>query len=794
MAKARIRLQNVSKYYYSETSITQALRKIDLRFEMNEFVAITGESGSGKSTLLKIISGMDGFEEGEFFIDEQPTSQYDDDDWERYRREKIGYIFQDYSLIGHYSARDNIVSALLIMGWERQEAIWKADRYLQRVGLAGLEEQKASKLSSGQKQRLSIARALSKGTDIIVADEPTGNLDSETGEQIVRLLKELSRDHLVIMVTHNYEQVEPYATRKIRLHDGELVMDVNNKPQKEETMAEPERDSGKVSLDHNSIFPEKDNEHLPDLSQKQDRKSKSDLSRKQDYSRFHMHHVALFLARLNLQTQKGKTMLFLTFFLVTAAISFLFIGELLMNADDRVSMEYDSSSFPEENRTRLVAKRQDGKAMTQQDLDTVRAMRYVVSVDQYDNVDDINYYYQEKKDYQIHYTYSDEDGNDTGSPEFLDDSHFMRSSTCIDQGDLLAGNLPERRGDVVLYSKDGAAAIGREFPCYLKHKTAWGTDDFIKWNVTVVGVLRNPVDQLYFSPALCQMLTAGMHAGNYTMYFYFDLLENRLLGKDDFIPIIAENLNENEMQVSRYYETPLDGLGKLPRTPQEAFGGSKDYLEITRYDGKGKLQGEPIDLSAKKVSTEEFHESSAAFLAMSEKAFEEHTDGNSQQISVYISSYAKTSEVIRKLQQANYDAISTYQISVADYNQEQVEGRLILMAIAFVVLLLTLLAEVLILRSLLKLRIKDYFVMKFMGMQMKLMHRINYYEMACQLLAAMIITWGGMLLVGRKIPLIHEMMYFYELPGCLCFVIYNLVAGILTLTAFHHLLEGRMDE
>ncbi len=794
MAKARIRLQNVSKYYYSETSITQALRKIDLRFEMNEFVAITGESGSGKSTLLKIISGMDGFDEGEFFIDEQPTSQYDDDDWERYRREKIGYIFQDYSLIGHYSARDNIISALLIMGLERQEAIRKADHYLYRVGLAGLEEQKASKLSSGQKQRLSIARALSKGTDIIVADEPTGNLDSETGEQIVHLLKELSRDHLVIMVTHNYEQVEPYATRKIRLHDGELVMDVRNQVQGEETVEKPKGFSREVSADCNSMFLEMDSGAMSDLPVKVDRKRMSDLSEKQDRNRFYMHRVALFLAGLNLRTQKGKTILFLVFFLMTATISFLFIGELLMYADDRISMEYDASSFPEENKTRLVAKRQDGKAMTQQDLDTVRAMRHVVSVDQYDNVDDINYYYRENKDYKFQYGFDDEDGNSTGSPEFLDDSHFMRSSTCIDQGDLLAGNLPERRGDVVLYSKDGVAAIGREFPCYLKHKAAWGTDDYIKWNLTVVGVLRNPVDQLYFSPALCQMLTAGMHAGNYTMYFYFDLLENRLLGKDDFIPIIGENLNENEMQVSGGYQTPLDGLGKLPRTPQEAFGGSKDYLEITRYDGEGKLQGEPIVLSAEQVGTEEFHESSGAFLAMSEKAFEEYNDGNSHQISVYISSYAKTSEVIRKLQQANYDAISTYQTSVADYDQEQVEERLTLMAIAFIVLLITLLAEMLILRSLLKLRIKDYFVMKFMGMQMKLMHRINYYEMSCQLLAAMMITWGGMLLVGRKVALIREMLYFYELPGCLCFVAYNLLAGILTLTAFHRLLEGRMDE
>ena len=226
MEKVRIELQNISKSYYSETAVTQALRKVSLTFRMGEFVAITGESGSGKSTLLNIIGGMDTFDEGEMLVDGEATFQYDDEDWESYRRTKIGYVFQDYSLIGHYTALDNIVSALVIMGQDTEDAKKIAMDYLAQVGLAGYETHRASELSSGQKQRLSIARALAKNTGIIVADEPTGNLDSETGTQIIQLLKELSKERLVIMVTHNYDQAEDYVTRKIRLHDGQIISDV----------------------------------------------------------------------------------------------------------------------------------------------------------------------------------------------------------------------------------------------------------------------------------------------------------------------------------------------------------------------------------------------------------------------------------------------------------------------------------------------------------------------------------------------------------------------------------------
>lgn len=807
MGKSRIRLQNISKFYYSETSVTQALRKIDLNFAMNEFVAITGESGSGKSTLLKVISGIEGFDEGELFIDGRPTSQYDDDDWERYRREKIGYIFQDYSLISHYSARDNIVSALLIMGLTYREAVQKADHYLERVGLKGMERQTASKLSSGQKQRLSIARALSKGTDIIVADEPTGNLDSETGEQIVRLLKELSRDHLVIMVTHNYEQIEPYATRKIRLHDGDLVLDVGNSSEdqakvpesdsSEDTAKNPESDSSEDQAKVPENDSSKDQAKVPESDSSEDQAKNPQKNQdqgesiKQDIKNAYIHRVASYLAKLNIRTQVGVSALFLFFFLVTATISFFFIGELLMNMDDRISMEYDDTAFPEENKTRIVAKRQDGKAITEKDRDTMAALRHVVTVDQYDTINDINYYYRENKDYRFEYGYINIDGYDEQNIEFINNSHFMRSSTCISKEDLAAGELPQKRGEVVLSSKKGKEAIGKTFTCYLKNDPIWGSSNIVKWEFTVSGILREPTEQIYFSPAMCQMLTTTMDSGIYTLYYYFDMQENRLLGQGHFIPLIGEGLQGDKMQISRYYKVPVDGLGKLPHNSREAFGGSKDYLEIVPLDSEKERQ-EAIIVSAKGVSVEKLHSSGAAFLEMSEENFLQYNDTDSYQASVYISSYAKTTEVLKSLRKAGYDGISTYQSSVREYDQEKVEERLTRMAIALIVLCITLLAEILILGSLMKLRRGDYFVLQFMGMETKTMRRISYYEMGTYLAVALAITVLAMQIAQHFISPLREMMYYYEVPGSLSFVMFNLAGGILTVAVFQRYLARRM--
>lgn len=220
-----LRLERVSKFYSNNGMVSTGFSKVDLEFFIGEFVAITGESGSGKSTLLNVISGLDSFEEGEMYIMDQPTSGFSAEDLERYRKEYIGNIFQTFNLINSYTVYQNVELVLLMCGCNKGIIPGKVREIIEKVGLSGYERTKASKLSGGQKQRVAIARALARETPIIVADEPTGNLDSKSAAEIMKLLYRLSEDKLIIIVTHNYDQVEPYVTRKITMHDGKVAED-----------------------------------------------------------------------------------------------------------------------------------------------------------------------------------------------------------------------------------------------------------------------------------------------------------------------------------------------------------------------------------------------------------------------------------------------------------------------------------------------------------------------------------------------------------------------------------------
>lgn len=225
-----IQLKNVSKYYYSKGMIASGITKVSLTFDLGEFVVITGESGSGKSTLLNVISGLDSYEEGEMYIDGKETSHYLASDFEEYRKKYIGNIFQDFNLVNSYTVYQNIELILLINGYSRDEIRQRVPDIISKVGLGEYAKTKVSKLSGGQRQRVAIARALAKDTDIIVADEPTGNLDSVSAEGIVQILRDIAHDKLVIVVTHNFEQFEKYATRKIKMHDGKVIEDIREAP------------------------------------------------------------------------------------------------------------------------------------------------------------------------------------------------------------------------------------------------------------------------------------------------------------------------------------------------------------------------------------------------------------------------------------------------------------------------------------------------------------------------------------------------------------------------------------
>lgn len=222
-----IELRKVSKYYAGESGVSMGFARIDLTLDMGEFVAITGESGSGKSTLLNVISGLDSYDEGEMFVCGEDTTAFQTKEYEEYRKTYIGNIFQDFNLVNSYTVYQNIELVMLMCGKKASECKERIEELLELVGLTEYKKTKASKLSGGQKQRVAIARALAKDAPIIVADEPTGNLDSESARVVMETLAKISRDRLVVIVTHNYEQAEPFVTRKITMHDGRIIENQN---------------------------------------------------------------------------------------------------------------------------------------------------------------------------------------------------------------------------------------------------------------------------------------------------------------------------------------------------------------------------------------------------------------------------------------------------------------------------------------------------------------------------------------------------------------------------------------
>ena len=222
-----LNLKNIVKEYKTGGEVVRALSGVSLRFRKNEFVSVLGQSGCGKTTLLNIVGGLDRYTEGDLIIAGKSTKQFKESDWDNYRNRSIGFVFQSYNLIPHQSVLANVELALTLSGVSKQERRRRAKEVLTQVGLGDQLRKKPNQMSGGQMQRVAIARALINNPEILLADEPTGALDSETSVQIMELLKEVAKDRLVIMVTHNPELAEQYSTRIIRLLDGKVVGDSN---------------------------------------------------------------------------------------------------------------------------------------------------------------------------------------------------------------------------------------------------------------------------------------------------------------------------------------------------------------------------------------------------------------------------------------------------------------------------------------------------------------------------------------------------------------------------------------
>ena len=285
-----LQLKNITKNYVVGDSSVQALDGVSIQFRESEFVSILGPSGCGKTTLLNIIGGLDRYTDGDLIINGKSTKTFRDSDWDSYRNHRIGFVFQSYNLIPHQTVLSNVELALTLSGVSKEERRQRAIEVLKQVGLGDQLDKKPSQMSGGQMQRVAIARALVNNPDILLADEPTGALDTQTSIQIMEILKEISRDKLIIMVTHNPELAETYSTRIIKVLDGKVLSDSDPYEAPAEVAVEAPAEVVAVEAP---------------VAKKKDKKAKKKNEEKTSMSFF----TALSLSFNNLKTKKGRTIM-----------------------------------------------------------------------------------------------------------------------------------------------------------------------------------------------------------------------------------------------------------------------------------------------------------------------------------------------------------------------------------------------------------------------------------------------------------------------------------------------------
>ena len=392
-----IKLENVSKYYKSTETVSVGMQGVNLSFDIGEFVAITGESGAGKSTLLNVLSGLDKYEEGEYFINGEETSHYTIRDWERFRGAYIGFVFQDYNIIDSFTVLQNVLLALEVQGYDASKRKQRALELIDRVGLTSHKHHKASKLSGGQKQRCVIARALAKDCPIIVADEPTGNLDSKSGKQVIDLLHEVSKNKLVIIVTHDYEHVERYVTRKILMHDGEVVEDKKLKD---------------AEISHAKEMPPIKNMHFMLLLK--------------------------FAFRNLFSTPKKLIFMLLMQIIVVGVFTVVYTNQISRIRETGLS-DYYTDIYPSVPESRLLVEKRDGSAFTSDELNRFESNRFINDV--YET--GLNFF----NDRSIYFTVSN-----FGYSYFesLGDTDTAKALIASD----VEGNIPEAINEIVMTNYD----------------------------------------------------------------------------------------------------------------------------------------------------------------------------------------------------------------------------------------------------------------------------------------------------------------------------------------------------
>lgn len=705
MEKAMISLRGLSKFYTNGQSVAVGLNQVSLDFRRGEFVAVTGESGSGKSTLAHVLGGILTYESGEMLFDGKPTSHFDGADWEGYRRDCISFISQSYGILPGNSVMRNVVSALRLSGMGLKEAKAEAAQILRRVDLWQLRHRRAARLSSGQKQRLAIARALAKPAPVLLADEPTGNLDAENSAKVISLLAEAAKDRLVILITHEFQEAEALATRHIALQDGKVIMDV--------ALREPE---------------------LPEAPAPGKPRKKRALGG--------------YVARLQLGARPVWCAMTTLLLAVSAFAVFAFLGTFIVSLDDAPTRIYDDSAFKNGDPLRIVVAHTDGSPMTAEDAERIIALEHVQSLERYGYIADVGYGYIEDVHYETVYgldASSDPMSGDYWTTDWLQVNKglpFMQTVPVLKEQEafLTAGRLPESPLEVVAVG--GEELLGTKITVFIQDQGYWDQLTYLGNEMTVVGVTDRG-EGLYFQDDLAMTINAYIMTGREEL-LVMPVLEDGIQGVFYSSPALQETLMRRENHfgpgINMVFDNRLQRFNHRWVThDQLVFMGpaTSDATEIFYLTFQGTM---PLNTQGSCICV-----SMADFALFHPNGSDDWGD----QFSLTIEDYAYTDRVIDDLEALGYGAVSPYQQCSTKQDPELAAQRLQTLFICLAVTVVVLALQVLVLRALFSLQTETYRILSNIGLDCRTARRSVFWQMMLLMLLGQALAAGCIYLCGE---------------------------------------------
>lgn len=716
-----IKLENVSKFYKSAETVSVGMKRINLEFNLGEFVAVTGESGSGKSTLLNVISGLDGYEEGELYINGEETSHFTIADWERYRGSNIGFVFQNYNIIDSFTVYQNVLLALEVQGYPAKQRRRRALELIEKVGLLSHKNHKASKLSGGQKQRAVIARALAKDCPIIVADEPTGNLDSTSGAQVLKLLHDISHDKLVIVVTHDFEQVEEYATRKIKMHDGEVIEDKTLK---------------KVDIIEKGVLP--------------------------GHRGMSPFTLLRFTLRSLLSAPKRFVFLVLMQAIVMMAFTLVFTYRIsqLREAENR-----QSSRFPNVTETRVLVERKDGTPFTQLDLSY------------FENLNTVEYVYENGLAfYNSTPLYMFNTENNYGTEYWANDAVNGTDTAKMLKPRDVEGDLPTGKYEIVIGHDWIRYEIGDEVKIGTSQWYSNPTDDAFIGTFTVVGLDKSRRNIIYFSDEFLNDTNVDRYTINNNNRDYLIQMAN---GGFTYIDGSKQNwLQYNPSVTGRKIVIP----GDLPSATPQFVTLSGWFYDQTNYRSEEIfLQLENVTVEYDDTLEWSGYLSEDLYIEIRDYLLTtyEYTYKIQNRAVVSLSVLGRNNGVktVNSIDLDTYRAI--YPANIPDPSA----GALVFILGLFTGVLLILMGLLLysivhaVSKNIMKSRKKDFAIFRSIGTNQSTLAKLVVIEQMMIALIAAVIMFVTLQLLGRNVPSIYQNIQYMEVTDYIFLVVIFLLFG-----------------